>query len=904
MADENVKQDGVGLPAGTKIGKYEISLRLKIGGQAIVYKAHDSLLGRDVAIKQISTHLAEDAAFLERFRREAQILARLGQEQAAIVTVHELIENERGLFMVMEFVSGKNLQTVLEESAGPMDVKAALQIIWRLAGALHSVHAAGIIHRDIKPANIMIGEGLRVKIADFGVAASISGQTSMLFGTTKYMAPELFSCEGPVDGRVDMYSLGFIAYEMLAGRQKFKEVFSEVVRDPHTESLRWMKWHSDKHVEAPALNEVNSGVPEALGGIVARMMAKDPNERYESMEALGRDIKGHFSSRMRAESVAAAAAPPVGQLAEEQLQAPPAGAAEPAEKPPAAAEDLLSEGPATAELPKRAMPLKTKLIAAAAALVVLLGAVLGFSIYRRWQDRQQRSSTEWMFIQAWRAYDTDGDYKEAQEKFQELLASFPQTDQAAKASVILHLCEAHLAVSDHDWQAAQQHEKTAVERLNNVQRDAVAGSLLDRWTEQFKDDIERFKDYRIAAWDFRNRLARAEELLDESRFKEALDELRKFKRSAAALTESLRTELREFCAKVELAKFRSECSSEISKGDGLVTEGKLQEAKVAYQNAKTMLEDKQGRVLPKEEREKLLLRLAANLKSVETRGRYEDAIAAADEARRDGDKVGEMGPLRQAYEIKPSAELEARIKSLRSQIDLERARDLIDKGNRAQAMEVLENLLEYAPGNGDASALLKALQQRAKWRVVLNEAHGLFRRREYTQALAKYDQAAAINPPDPSVKERMTDCRYNIQMDEADNLRREGKFREAIAALEKARAIKPARGSTISAKQEQLIREMQYRDNLAAGDLAQQNKNWNGALAEYRKAQRIKNGPEIKARIAITKYSRFVERGRASLKDADPVSARAYFNRAREVMDTEEIRKLIAHADKLIEALR
>ena len=150
----------------------------------------------------------------------------------------------------------------------------------------------------------------------------------------------------------------------------------------------------------------------------------------------------------------------------------------------------------------------------------------------------------------------------------------------------------------------------------------------------------------------------------------------------------------------------------------------------------------------------------------------------------------------------------------------------------------------------------------------------------------------------------MTDCRYNIQMDEADKLRREGKLREAIAALEKARAIKPERSSTISAKQEQLIREMQYRDNLAAGDLAQQNKNWNGALAEYRKAQRIKNGPEIKARIAITKYSRFVERGRASLKDADPVSARAYFNRAREVMDTEEIRKLIAHADKLIEALR
>ncbi len=915
MVDESVKQDGVGLPVGTKVGKYEIGQRMKIGGQSIIYKAHDSLLGRDVAIKQISTHLAEDPAFLERFRKEAQILARLGQEQPAIVIIHELIEDEQGLFIVMEFVAGDNLETVLEKTGGPIEVKAALQVIFRLAGALHSVHAAGIIHRDIKPANIMIGEGLRVKIADFGVAASISGQTSMVLGTTKYMAPELFTGEGTIDGRVDMYSLGFIAYEMLAGREKFKEVFSDVVRDPHTESLRWMKWHSDTHVQAPALNEVNPAVPESLAQIVAKMMAKDPNERYESMEALGRDIKGSFSPRTQPAAAAAvpagvavattaatasgAAAPPVAQPVEDEAHPLPGGKTA-SGQPAAEGEDPSAGGPATAALPKRVIPLKKKLMIAGGAFVVVLGTVLGVLIHRSMKDAEEINAAKLLFTKGWAAFDDEGDYEGAQKIFAELTARFPGTPDVAKASVIMCLCKAHKAVANYDWSGAQEHEKAARDRLNEVQASSAQNSPLYKWTQDFKDYIDRFKDDRLAAWEFRDKLSRAEDLLREENTKDALEELRRFDRPGAMLPDGFRKELRAFKAKVALVIFRTEYSGEISRGTGLVAKGELAEAKVAYQNAKDLLEGKDGRVLPKEEREKLLKGLAIKLASVEIRGRYEDAIAAADEARKDGDKVGEMAALQRAQKIKPSAAVEARIKSLRSQVDMARARALLDKGSNSAAIKVLKQLLEYDPNNSDAKALVSGLERRAKWLGVLSEAHRLYRKGSYAPALAKYSDAAALLPPDATVKTRMIDCRYRLKVAVAEQLRTAGKWAEAITAYEEALRIRPDRAAWISARQEICRRELKYGVHLEAGDAAQTNKDWKGALFEYKQAQRIKDNTEIKARISSTKYGQFKALGEDALDDGDPKSARAYFNRAKAIMDTDEIRKLIAQADKLL----
>jgi len=182
--NESTLAEGIGYQPGEEIGRYEVIARIAIGGQSIIYKCHDPALDRLVAIKQISTHLAEDKVFLDRFRGEAQILARLGAEQPEVVTIHDLLENRQGLFIVMEFVEGISLEKTLSGNPGPVELKATLQILWRLCSALHTVHIAGVAHRDIKNSNTIIADGLRPMITDFGVAATSSGADMSTVGRT------------------------------------------------------------------------------------------------------------------------------------------------------------------------------------------------------------------------------------------------------------------------------------------------------------------------------------------------------------------------------------------------------------------------------------------------------------------------------------------------------------------------------------------------------------------------------------------------------------------------------------------------------------------------------------------------------------------------------------------------
>ncbi|OPX24400.1 MAG: hypothetical protein B1H04_02170, partial [Planctomycetales bacterium 4484_123] len=287
-----------GLRVGEELGKYRIVERLGTGGESIIYKAHDPVLDRYVAIKQIAPHLAADEQYRQRFYEIARRLAKLRCEE--VVFVHEFIQEPRGMFVVMEFVEGHTIETTLANQPGPVEPKAVLQIVWQVAAGLAEVHKAGIIHRDIKPGNLIVQEGLRVKITDFGVAAPAGVPASVRWGTARYIAPELLTGV-QVDGRADIYSLGVVAYEMLLGREKFNEIFAEIVRDPdpNVERARWMKWHGDRSKVAPALHELDPSIPEALSRIVARMMAKDPEGRYRNVEELGRDIRASFSPRAR-----------------------------------------------------------------------------------------------------------------------------------------------------------------------------------------------------------------------------------------------------------------------------------------------------------------------------------------------------------------------------------------------------------------------------------------------------------------------------------------------------------------------------------------------------------------------------------------------------------------------------
>jgi serine/threonine protein kinase/tetratricopeptide (TPR) repeat protein len=279
----------VALVPGTRLGPYEINAKLGEGGMGEVWRARDTRLERDVAIKVLPEDVAADPDRLERFQREAKALAAL--DHPGIVTVHSVEEADGVHFLTMQLVEGQPLDRLIPE--GGLPVERMLEIAAALAEALAAAHDKGIIHRDLKPANVMVTEGGQVKILDFGLAKmtdpppgeSVDGslttlaatQAGMLLGTLPYMSPEQVSGQS-VDRRTDIFSLGVMLYEMTTGRRPFPErQTSQLVAAILTHAPR-----------PPA--ELNGRVSRRLASVIGKALEKDPALRYQSAAGLRSDL--------------------------------------------------------------------------------------------------------------------------------------------------------------------------------------------------------------------------------------------------------------------------------------------------------------------------------------------------------------------------------------------------------------------------------------------------------------------------------------------------------------------------------------------------------------------------------------------------------------------------------------
>ena len=902
MGKEKAKDPGgVGLPVGSKIGKYEIRQKLGIGGQAIVYKGYDALLDRFVAIKQISTHLAEDPKFLERFRKEAQVLARLGAEQSAIVTIHELIEDQHGLFIVMEFVAGRSLENILEENTDAIEPKAALQLLWRLAAALHAVHSAGIIHRDLKPSNILISEGLRPTVTDFGVAASSSGQTSMLLGTTKYMAPELFA-SGTVDGRADMYSLGFVAYEMLAGRAKFREIFSDIVRDRHTEALRWMKWHGNESVQAPPLHGVNPRVPEVLSNIVARMIAKNLDDRFESMEALGRAIKISFSPHARAGSAVGAPA----------VTAPPP----PTEDigPGDEGDELEVEPHATAPIPKSTLSMRTKLILLGVILLTAIGFGVGMAVRKHLRDVEARNSAEGRFATImrlferkgldadddfWDRYDKDRNYEEALKEIAGLRKLFPASPEVAKASVIALFCKGHIAVAEEDWPSAKKAENDAGERLNEIQR---ALPVLYEWCGAFRERVDMFRAHRIKLWTFSDVMRKVRELIAAGQLDKAL---------AMLNDDTIRVDLpraQEQAAKtlirqIEYQLFDVKLREVIARADRAYQDNDAGAAAVAYQNALDILGSEAAAIMPRSQRVEHRKHITDRLSTLKSAGERAALTAAVAEARKSGDKRKEVKLLEELQKRWPSDNDARRIKQLLNELEFAEFEQAIADDNREQALAILDRILERDPKYPPAVERKRALTMATQRVAFIQAANAAFAAKDFAKALQLYEQAANIQL-DADLTAKMDECGFAMGLAQADKEAAGKNYARAIdlyTALGRKYAAKKA---IVDARIQSLNTQRQFTEFITAGDDALEQREWYKARQFYKEAETLipSRAPEVKAKIRKALYMEALDHGQEALIHSDFDTAIAHFKRALGKAtgkeETDRAQELIAEAER------
>jgi serine/threonine protein kinase/Tol biopolymer transport system component len=302
------------LAAGTRLGPHEILAPLGAGGMGEVYRARDTRLGRELAIKVLPSELASDAGRRARFEQEARAASALNHPH--IVTVHDVGAQDDLLYVAMELVEGRSLRELI--AAGPLPTRKVLEIGAQIADGLAKAHGACIVHRDLKPENVVLSRDGYAKILDFGLAKLSASPANddaasqletrsahdthpgTVLGTVGYMSPEQASGK-PVDFRSDQFALGSILYEMATGRRAFKratsaETLSAIIRD-----------------EPPPLSQANPSAPAPLRWVVERCLAKDPEDRYAATRDLARDLQSlrdHLS-----ETTAPLAVPPVRRRA-------------------------------------------------------------------------------------------------------------------------------------------------------------------------------------------------------------------------------------------------------------------------------------------------------------------------------------------------------------------------------------------------------------------------------------------------------------------------------------------------------------------------------------------------------------------------------------------------------------
>jgi serine/threonine-protein kinase len=817
------------LRPGDKLDKFEIVQQLGVGGMGTVWKGYDRLLGRNVAIKQITpgTHTPGTPApgsgtagrdyedFLEKFRREVELQKRVAAAHKNLVKVYECLEEPRGLFVVMEFIDGPTLAQYLTADPRPMEQRQALGIIGAVALALEAIHKEGVIHRDLKPSNILLPKSGGLKVCDFGLAALIAEQDVLALGSVRYMAPESFG-DQPVDARADIYSLGMIAYEMLAGKAAFEEAFKIVLRDTRNQAMRWMKWHTNPRATAPALAQIVPGgaVPKRLSDLVARMMEKDPAQRIATAGELLAAIRRHFSAHAQSEEAAA----------------------------PADARRVAAMGVAATPEP----------LALGASLAVLLLIIAGIFLARRIKDNSARQE----------------DLNRAQATLDDAEHKVQEADDAAVKAVDKdQSVDANLTPEDH------QKARSQIGAEQRAYRDLSKkfAALAVRWGENNMPIGKAARAYDLYCQAMVLWLdgALADNYAEARAAYEACKEKIDASDALGIVPRNSLINRRESADKrISMARYLADAANLCKDGKFDQARAKLHDLRSAYEKVLTPVEGQQAANLSAQiDQDELGSAITAKiveatklwdsgdkegalkaLKKANTErhsSRYDQVIAswthqrevearkaAMAAAEAGGDFTGALKALDELDALLTPAEriqfnqearqtLDERRQLLRSKEAFANGEKAEQAGNAEQARECYRTALALDSKNQDAVRKIGSIDDDTKIHALVTQGDAEVSGHHWGAAIKLYQSAQQVRPdnPDPAVAEKTRNSQWNLALEQGQSLMAQKKWAEARQFLDAAVHIDPANDAGTKAlkeldRLEDLYKQLQHADEL------------------------------------------------------------------------------------------
>jgi eukaryotic-like serine/threonine-protein kinase len=289
--------------------RYQLDERQGSGGMAMVYRAQDLMLERTVAIKLLRADFSKDPDFRERFRQEAKAAANLSHPN--IVTVHDFGLDSGRLFIVMEFVPGTDLKSIIQQR-GRFPIEEAIPLMVQACAGLGYAHRAGLVHCDVKPQNMLVTPDKRLKVVDFGIARALSTilpeeQADIVWGSPQYFSPEQAAGSAPSPAS-DVYSLGVILYETLTGQLPFSAPGAEELARMHRE------------VPPPSPRKINPDIPAKLEQIILKVLAKEPSARYRTADQLGRVLVTFSQQSPTVATIPAAGFPQLDPTPQEAIE--------------------------------------------------------------------------------------------------------------------------------------------------------------------------------------------------------------------------------------------------------------------------------------------------------------------------------------------------------------------------------------------------------------------------------------------------------------------------------------------------------------------------------------------------------------------------------------------------------